>query len=126
MQTTHDEADPLYSSVAQSDSGTSEEELIKHAVIRLNGNVLGFVIGALFALAIFVATNFLVLKGGEVVGPHLQLLDQFYWGYSVTFLGSFIGAAYAFVTGYVCGLLIGWIYNGVLFLKTRTLARKGK
>lgn len=117
----HDDADNFYNSSVQDTTGASmkEEELIKHAVLRLNGNVLGFVLGTLCALAIFVATNWLVLKGGEVVGPHLQLLDQFYWGYTVTFLGSFIGAAYAFVTGYICGLLISWVYNGVLFLKSK-------
>ena len=115
------EADNLYnSSVRESvNSARKEEEIIKHAVLRLNGNVLGLVIGIVCALALFIATNFLVLKGGEIVGPHLRLLDQFYWGYSVTFVGSFIGAAYAFVTGYLCGLFIGWIYNGVLFLKSR-------
>ena len=117
MLTTPDKADSFYSPVKQP-VGTKEEELIKQAVVRLNGNVLGFVMGSVFALAMFVATNWLVLKGGEVVGPHMRLLDQFYWGYTVTFLGSFVGAAYAFATGYVAGLFIGWIYNGVLFLKT--------
>ena len=118
---THDDADNFYKSavVEANASASNEEELIKHAVIRLNGNVLGFVIGAVFAVALFVATNWLVLKGGEVVGPHMQLLDQFYWGYSVSFVGSLIGAVYAFVTGYLCGLFIGWIYNAVLFLKSR-------
>lgn len=119
---THDEANNLYDpAVAQhEDDALREEELIKHAVLRLNGNVLGFVIGTIFALGVFLATNWLVLKGGEVVGPHMRLLDQFYWGYSVTFVGSFIGAAYSFVTGYICGLLIGWIYNAVVFLRSRT------
>ena len=121
---TQDEADSFYSSGAELHDVAREEELIKHAVVRMNGNVLGFVIGTVLALAIFIATNWLVLKGGEVVGPHLQLLDQFYWGYSVTFVGSLIGAAYGFVTGYICGLLIGWIYNSVLYLKSRLSSRK--
>jgi len=119
---THDETNNLYDpAVAEPGAVASrEEELIRHAVLRLNGNVLGFVVGTIFALAVFLATNWLVLKGGEVVGPHMRLLDQFYWGYSVTFIGSFIGAAYAFVTGYVSGLLIGWIYNAVVLLRSRT------
>lgn len=121
---THDEANNLYDqAVTQRQNGASrEEQLIKRAVIRLNGNVLGFVIGTLAALAVFIATNFLVLKGGEVVGPHMRLLDQFFWGYTVTFIGSFIGAAYSFVTGYVCGLLVSWIYNAVVNFRSR--ARK--
>ena len=117
MPTLPDKADAFYAP-ADPIARVREEELIKHAVVRLNGNVLGFVIGSVFALLIFVATNWLVLKGGEVVGPHMQLLDQFYWGYSVTFVGSFVGAAYAFVTGYLTGLFIGLIYNGVLFLRS--------
>jgi hypothetical protein len=117
MLTSPDKVDPFYSS-ADPVASNKEEELIKHAVVRLSGNVLGFVLGSVLALVIFVATNWLVIKGGEVVGPHMQLLDQFYWGYSVTFVGSFIGAAYGFVTGYLAGLFIGWVYNGVLYLKS--------
>ena len=81
--------------------------------------------GAACAVGIFVATNFLVLKGGEVVGPHMQLLDQFFYGYSVTFVGSIIGAAYAFVCGFLAGLFIGWVYNFVVFLRTPKSARSG-
>lgn len=95
-----------------------DERLIKSAVLRLNGHILGFILGMIAALLIFVATNWLVLKGGEVVGPHLGLLDQFFYGYSVTFVGSFIGAAYGFVSGYISGLIIGWVYNAVIYLKS--------
>ncbi len=96
----------------------SEELLLKQAVSRLNGNILGFVLGTIGALIIFVATNWLVLKGGEVVGPHLSLLGQFFVGYSVTFIGSLVGAAYGFITGYLSGLLVGWVYNAVINLKS--------
>lgn len=108
-----DEANSLYPSVPSS-TEAAEEELIRRAVVRLNGTVLGFVIGSVCAVALFIATNWLVLKGGEVVGPHLRLLDQFFWGYSVTFFGSFVGALYAFLVGFASGLFIAWVYNGVL------------
>ncbi len=97
----------------------SEEEQIRKAVVRLNGHILGFVVALVGALAIFAATNWLVLKGGEVVGPHMGLLDQFFIGYSVTFTGSLIGAAYAFVIGYVSGLFVAWVYNWVISLRSR-------
>ena len=97
----------------------AEEQLLKKAVLHLNGHILGFVIGVIGALVIFTATDWLVIKGGEVVGPHLGLLDQFFIGYSVTFVGSLIGAAYGFGLGYISGLIIGWVYNTVLFLKNR-------
>lgn len=117
---TQDKADSLYSQINMAETGVSEseEQLIKHAVLRLNGQILGFVLGFIGALIIFAATNWLVLKGGEVVGPHLNLLGNFFIGYSVTFVGSLIGAIYGFITGYLSGLLIGWIYNAVVFLRT--------
>ncbi len=97
----------------------TSEELLARAVLRLDGNILGIVLGILFGLIIFVATNWLVLKGGEVVGPHLLLLSQFFIGYRVTLLGSFIGLAYGLVTGYLIGFLIAWVYNRVAALKSR-------
>jgi len=98
---------------------SEEEEQIRRSVVRLNGHIIGFVMGVIGALAIFVATNFLVLKGGEVVGPHMGLLDQFLIGYSVTFTGSLVGAAYAFVIGYGSGLFVATIYNWVISLRDR-------
>lgn len=95
-----------------------EEELLKKAVLHLNGHILGFIFGNIAALVIFAATNWLVLKGGDVVGPHLGLLSQFFIGYSVTFAGSIIGAIYGFAVGYLSGLIIGWVYNAVVFLKS--------
>ena len=47
----------------------------------------------------------------------MGLLGQFLIGYSVTFVGSLIGAAYLFVIGYACGLFIAWIYNWVVSLR---------
>lgn len=96
-----------------------EEQILKKAVLRLNGHILGFVLGFIGALIIFVATVWLVIKGGENVGAHLGLLGHFFIGYDVTYTGSFIGAAYGFVTGYLSGLVIGWIYNAVVFFRTR-------
>lgn len=82
-------------------------------VLWLNAKVVGLVLGILFALGIFVATNWLVIKGGDRVGPHLQLLSQYFIGYRVTFFGSLIGAAYGFAVGTLSGALIGWIYNKI-------------
>jgi hypothetical protein len=99
-------------------STVAEDKILKQAVLRLNGHVLGFVIAVIGALIVFAATNWLVLKGGDNVGAHLGLLGHFFIGYDVTFVGSFIGAAYGFIVGYLGGLLIGWVYNAVIFLKS--------
>lgn len=121
----HDKIDSFYS---QTDSyrrtnEITEEEIVRHAVIRLNGHIVGFVLGTIGAMLIFLATNWLVLKGGDVVGPHLGLLGQYFYGYSVTFVGSLIGAAYLFFAGYFSGLFISWIYNWVVSLTNKELDR---
>jgi hypothetical protein len=121
MVPTHDRADSPYlehPDYSENKPFISEEEVIRRAVVRLNGHVLGFVLGAIGALIIFVATNWLVLKGGDVVGPHMRLLDQFFIGYSVTFVGSLIGAAYVFAVGYLSGMFVAWVYNWVVSLRS--------
>ena len=65
-----------------------DDEKLMREILRLNENILGIVFGTVGALTIFAATNWLTLKGGETIGPHLQLLSQFFLGYSVSFLGS--------------------------------------
>ncbi len=103
-------------------SGRKPDEMdqLLRATARLNSKVLGLVLGILFALLVFVATNWLLLKGGpvdkhgnQIIGPHLQLLGQFFIGYKVSFVGSLIGAAWGFVLGTISGSVISWIYNRV-------------
>ena len=101
------------------ETNDADEELLEQAVLRINGTVLGIVFGIILGLLIFIITNWLVIKGGEVVGPHLALLGQFFIGYKVTFLGSLIGMAYGFVTGFLVGFLIAWVYNLVVAIKNK-------
>jgi ABC-type dipeptide/oligopeptide/nickel transport system permease subunit len=98
---------------AGNDRSLTEEDKLFTGVLWLNAKVVGLVLGILLALAVFVATNWLVIKGGDRVGPHLQLLSQYFIGYRVTFVGSLIGAAYGFALGTLCGAMIGWIYNKI-------------
>ncbi len=90
-----------------------EEEQLAKAVVKLNAKLLGIVFGMLLGIGMFLATNFLVLKGGENVGQHLSLLSQFFPGYSVTFLGSLVGFAYGFAVGLIAGSVLGAVYNKV-------------
>jgi hypothetical protein len=92
---------------------TPEEKLFS-GVLMLNAKVVGLAFGCILGLVIFVATNWLIIKGGDRVGPHLILLSQYFIGYKVTFIGSLIGAAYGFALGTSCGALMGWIYNKIV------------
>lgn len=89
-------------------------EVVLTQAMHLNATVQGVVTGLVAGLGVFIATNWLVLKGGAVVGPHLALLGQFFIGYRVTFLGSLIGFAYAFGIGYVGGYLVARTYNFIV------------
>lgn len=83
-------------------------------VLRLDAMAQAISAGVLLGLGIFVATNWLVLKGGDVIGPNLALLAQFCPGYRVTFLGSLIGFAYGLLYGGVAGYAVSALYNRVL------------
>ncbi len=90
------------------------ETIIQARVMRLNAVLHGIVTGTIFGLVLFIATLWLVIKGGDVVGPHLSLLGQFFWGYTVTFAGSFVGLAYGFASGFVIGYSMAFLYNWIL------------
>ncbi len=92
-------------------SVSGEQRELQAAMLRLNGRAWGLSLGALFGIGLFLATNYLVWKGGVNVGEHLILLRVFFPGYSVSFPGSLIGFVYAFVLGYALGRLIGTAYN---------------
>lgn len=93
------------------------EKIVMTRLTRLNAVVSGLVTGLIFGVVIFITTNWLLLKGGEPVGPHLALLGQFFLGYTVSFLGSFVGLLYGFVTGFILGYAVAFLYN--FFLRLR-------
>jgi hypothetical protein len=100
----------------QEDERTTEEKLFT-GVLWLNAKVFGLTLGIVCGLALFLATNWLVIKGGKPVGPHLALLSQYFIGYRVSFLGSFVGFFYGFAVGTICGSFVGWMYNRIASLR---------
>ncbi len=98
-----------------------EEEKLFSAIFRFNSKAVGLISGILLGSVIFLATNWLLIRGGpvdesghQIIGPHLALLGQFFIGYKVTFVGSLIGFAYGFAVGTIGGALVGWIYNKIV------------
>lgn len=87
------------------------EQIIVQSLARLDGTALGIALGSLGGLAIFLATNFLLWKGGDVVGPNLGLLSQFFPGFEVSMLGSLIGLFYGFISGFCLGWLTAFLRN---------------
>jgi len=52
-----------------------------------------------------------IIVDGEVIGPNLQLLGQYFIGYSVTVKGAFIGMGYSFLWGFIWGWLFAYLRN---------------
>ena len=93
----------------------SSSSTVQASLMRLNARAWGISVGMLAGGSLFLATVFLVLRGGPNVGQHLSLLGVFFPGYSVTWLGAFIGFVYGFVLGYGLGRIIGFVYNRLAF-----------
>ena len=96
------------------DSPALADELIIQSVAKLDRSALGIAIGIVFGAVIFLATNFLVIKGGASVGQNLSLLSQYFYGYTVTFAGSVVGLLYGFASGFVLGWLTAFLRNFII------------
>ena len=55
-----------------------------------------------------------MVKGGQVVGPNLQLLSQYFVGYTVSLKGAFIACGYSFFWGFLFGWLFAYLRNLLL------------
>lgn len=92
---------------------------LRQEIIRIQAGVLALVCGILGGLGMFIVTAWLLIKGGPNVGAHLQLLGQYFMGYSVTWTGSFIGFLYGVLVGGIVGWAIGKVYNGIVEIQHR-------
>lgn len=78
---------------------------------------MALVFGLIGGLGLFLMTVWLIVKGGERVGPHLGLLGQYFIGYSVTWKGSIIGFFWGALAGAGIGWAIGNIYNRIVGIR---------
>ncbi len=76
---------------------------VLQAFAPLHKSAMGVACGVVLGGIVFLMTAVLLLKGGEVVGPNLALLGQFFLDYSVTWPGAFIGLLWGFVAGFILG-----------------------
>src|SRR3972149_610783 len=101
------------------------EEVVLTRLLRLNAVVHGVVAGIGVGHGVFIATNWLLLPGGEGGGPHSPPLGQFFIGYRTTFVGSLIGFVYGFFCGFIGGYFIARMYNWLVDLREGKNQRHG-
>lgn len=87
------------------------DQAIIRAFARMDKFAFAVSMGTVSGLAVLLATLILLLKGGQVVGPTLSLLGQYFTGYSVTPGGALIGFGYAFLWGFIIGWLFAYLRN---------------
>ena len=95
----------------------NDEGEIVRTIARLHALVLALVGALLGGVGLFVMTAWLLVKGGPATGAHLQLLGQYFYGYSVTWSGCIVGLLYGALVGAVAGWCIGAVYNLVVGLR---------
>ncbi len=94
-----------------------EEREVVRAIARLHAGVLATVGALIGGIGLFALTAWLLVEGGPNVGAHLQLLNHYFPGYSVTWAGCFIGLLYGAAVGAAVGWCIGAVYNLVVGLR---------
>ncbi len=93
------------------------------AFAPLHKRAFGTAIGLTLGLMLFLATVVAVLHG-DIPGENLWLLKQYFYGYSVTWAGAFIGLGWGLIVGFVAGWFFAFCRNFVLaasmfWLRTR-------
>jgi len=107
----HQTGDRLIPTRVETESKLSVDDIIEKVFARLDPLALGLSVGTVFGILIFLATSILLLKGGEVVGPRLQLLAQYFYGFEVSWRGALIGFFDAGFLGFLLGSSIAFLRN---------------
>jgi hypothetical protein len=84
----------------------------------------GLATGCAAALVAFLVTAITIARGSRGA-PDLMLLNQYFAGYTITWTGAVIGAAWAAFTGFVMGWFLAFSRNlcvAVLVTVIRTRA----
>jgi uncharacterized membrane protein len=77
--------------------------------MKINIKAFALSTGILGGLAVFLLTVWFLIMGYS--GDLLAKLGSVYLGYSVSWIGAFVGLIYGFIDGLIGGALLGFIYN---------------
>ena len=106
-----------------------EDHLLVQAFARLRPVPLGISLGLMGGVLVFGATAILLVKAllgwtEGPVGPHLALLRHYFPGYSITWIGAFVGLCYGIASGFALGSISAVLVNSSHFVHMRLLVRK--
>ena len=87
------------------------DKILMRVFARMDKLAFATAIGSVAGLLIFLATIWVVIKSGPDIGLKLQLLSQYFVGYTVTVQGAFIGFGYSFGWFFLFGWLYAYLHN---------------
>ena len=87
--------------------------LIERAIARMRAGAMAIVFALLAGGGLFLATAWLLVRGGPNVGENLSLLRHYFPGYSVTWPGALVGLAWGVLVGGIAGGSLALVYNRV-------------
>lgn len=102
------------------------EEILRRTFAKMDKMAFAAAIGSVTGFLFFMATIWLIIKGGDVVGPNLKLLSQYFKGYTVTIKGAFIAFGYSFFWGLLFGWLFAYLRNLALALYIFSVKKKAE
>jgi len=91
-----------------------EQTIIRRAVVRMRARIMAIVFGMVGGLGVWVATAWLLIRGGPNVGLHLSLLRNYMPGFGISWGGAFIGLFWGALFGALIGWVFAWVYNQVV------------
>jgi hypothetical protein len=86
------------------------------AFAPLHRTAMGVAAGVVLGGLIFLMTIVLVIRGGPFPGPNLGLLREFFFGYTVTLRGAFLGLLWGFAAGFILGWGFAVLRNVVVWI----------
>ena len=114
--------------IALREQADSDDLTLMALFARMDTVAMSIAVAVVFALGLALATAVLLVQGapeGVPIGPNLSALGNILPGYSVTWPGVFVGAAWAGVIGALTGFLAAtsWNFAHIVFLGFLALER---
>lgn len=103
---------------------TTANPALVTAFARMDKLAFSVALGVVAGFITFAATLFLVFKGGDAVGRNMQLLSEFFLGYTVSIEGAMVGFAYSFLWAFLWGWTFAYVRNFILGLMIYRAKRK--
>ena len=76
---------------------------------KLNVKALGLAFGVVWsALILITGITSMLFDWGTLF---VDVFSNIYFGYAASILGSLIGGAWGFFDGFLCGVVVAWLYN---------------